>query len=130
MVKKKKIREDFDEIFKTGDENKIKTMLNEHPWLLEEVSSEMNELMENEQQIIAALGIMEDELGESVPINDILYCLKNDFNIRKSEEELKEILDNLITLDIVEKTQKGWILTHEGGKICDDFLNRFIKQSE
>lgn len=130
MVKKKKIREDFDNIFKSGDEDKIKTMLHEHPWLLEEVSNEMNQVMEKEQQIIAALGIMEDELGDTVPLNEILYSLKNDFDIRKSEVEVREILENLIPLDIVKKNQNGWNLTTEGGRICDDYLNRFVKFSE
>ncbi|MBY9005164.1 MAG: hypothetical protein KGD63_00215 [Candidatus Lokiarchaeota archaeon] len=130
MVKKKKIREDFDDIFRSGDEEKIKTMLKEHPWLLEEVSNEMSEVMENEQQIISALGIMEDELGESVPLNDILYSLKNDFDIRKSENELKEILENLIPLDLVKKSENKWSLTNEGGRICDDYLNRFVKLHE
>ena len=130
MVKKKKIREDFDNIFKSGNEEKIKAMLHEHPWLLEEVSNEMNQIMEKEQQIIAALGIMEDELGESIPINEILYCLKNDFDIRKSEIEAKEILENLIPLDIVKKSQNRWSLTNEGGRICDDYLNQFFKLSD
>ena len=130
MVKKKKIREDFDNIFKSGEEDKIKTMLHEHPWLLEEVSNEMNQVMEKEQQIIAALGIMEDELGDTVPLNEILYSLKNDFDIRKSEVEVREILENLIPLDIVKKNQNGWNLTTEGGRICDDYLNLFVKFSE
>ena len=127
MVKKKKIREDFDKIFKSGDEQKIKEMLHEHPWLLEEVSNEMNQLMEKEQQIIAALGIMEDELGDAVPLNEILYCLKADFDIRKSEIEVKEILENLIPLELVVKKPNGWSLTNEGGIICDDYINRVVK---
>ncbi len=127
MGKKKKIRENFDEIFKSGDEKKIKRMLHEHPWLLEEVSNEMNQLMEKEQQIVAALGIMEDELGDAVPINEILYCLKADFDIRKSEVEVKEILENLIPLELVVKKPNGWSLTNEGGTICDDYINRSMK---
>ncbi|TXT62351.1 MAG: hypothetical protein BAJALOKI3v1_610008 [Promethearchaeota archaeon] len=127
MFKKKKIREEFDEVFKAGDEGKIKEMLDENPWLLEEVSHEMNEVMGEEQQIIAALGVMEDELGGTAPLNEIILSLKVDFEVNKSEDEVLSILENLLSLELVKKHSDGWSLTNEGARICDDYLNQNLE---
>ncbi len=130
MFKKKKIREDFDEIFKSGDQKKIKQMLEEYPWLLEEVSEEIDEAMEDEEEIIAAIGVMEDELAKPVSIDDILFCLRADFNIKQSEEKVKQMLENIEKLNLIEKKEEGWILKGDGGKICDDFLNKHLGELE
>jgi len=126
MFKKKKIREDFDEIFKSGDQKRIKQMLEENPWLLEEVSEEIDEEMEDEEEIIAAIGVMEDELGKPVSIDDILFCLKSDFDIKQSEENIKKMLENIEKLNLIEKKKDGWRLKAEGEKICDNFLNKHL----
>ena len=130
MAKKKKIREEFDKIFKSGDEKSIKKMLDTFPWLLDEVSTEMSKVMGNQHQIISALGVMEDELGGSVPIDEIVFCLKVDFNIRVSEEEVLQILTEVEELGLVKKDANGWLLTNEGGKICDDYLNKNLQKLE
>ncbi|MHA1105415.1 MAG: hypothetical protein ACTSPN_06795 [Promethearchaeota archaeon] len=104
MAKKKKIREDFEIVFKSGNEREIKKMLDKNPWLLDEVSSQFDETMGIQEQIIAALGVMEDELGNSVPIDEISFCLKVDFDVN------------------------GWGLTPSGGKVCDDFLVKNMKK--
>ncbi|MFW9972235.1 MAG: hypothetical protein ACFFDF_18765 [Candidatus Odinarchaeota archaeon] len=124
MGKKKKIREEFDILFQKGDEKAIKKMLDKNPWLLDEVSHSMDAGMEEQNQIIAALGVMEDELGGSVPIDEIVFSLKVDFNIRKTEDEVHTILTSVEKLKLVKKDTNGWSLTNEGGKICDDYLNR------
>ncbi|MFW9936047.1 MAG: hypothetical protein ACFFD5_00205 [Candidatus Thorarchaeota archaeon] len=125
---KKKIREEFNEIFKTGNEKKIKKMLEKNPWLLDEVSTEMDEVMEEEQYIVAALGVMEDELGGPVPIDEIVFSLRVDFNINKSEEEIEANLINVKKLGLVKKEHNGWILTNEGGRVCDDYLNKNLEK--
>jgi len=130
MFKKKKIREDFDAIFKSGDEVAIKRMLEEYPWLLDEVSSEMDEIMTDQKQVIAALGVMEDELGGAAPIDEIIFCLRVDFSIRKTEEEVQGILNNVENLGLVKRESNGWILTNEGGKACDIYLNSHIEDIE
>ena len=127
MFKKKKVREEFDAIFKTGDEDSIKRMLDENPWLLDEVSSEMDEIMTDQRQVIAALGVMEDELGGAVPIDEIVFSLRVDFNIRKDEVEVQGLLNNIENLGLIKREGNGWILTSEGGNVCDDFLNRNIE---
>ncbi|MFW9950652.1 MAG: hypothetical protein ACFFKA_11090 [Candidatus Thorarchaeota archaeon] len=126
MAKKKKIREQFDSIFQSGDEKAIKKMLDKYPWLLDEVSTEMNEVIEEQQQVLAALGVMEDERGGAVPIDEVSFSLRVDFNIRKTEEEIINLLNATETLGLAKKDPNGWKLTREGGKVCDDFLNKTL----
>ncbi|TKJ23659.1 MAG: hypothetical protein CEE43_03075 [Promethearchaeota archaeon Loki_b32] len=121
---KKKIREEFDKLFKKGNEKAIKKMLDKNPWLLNEVSHTMGAGMVEQSQIIAALGVMEDELGGPVPIDEIIFSLRVDFNIRKSEDEVHTILTSAENLHLVKRDANGWSLTNEGGRICDDYLNK------
>jgi coproporphyrinogen III oxidase-like Fe-S oxidoreductase len=130
MVKKKKIREEFERVFQSGNEKEIKKMLEKNSWLLDEMTSEMDEKMGIQDQVIAALGVMEDELARSVPIDEISFCLKVDFNIDESEEQIREVLFNVEKLGLVKKDANGWRLTNEGGKICDNFLNKLLSKSE
>jgi len=130
MFKKKKIREDFDAVFKSGDEAAIKRMLDENPWLLEQVSSEMDNIMTDQRQVIAALGVMEDELGGAVPIDEIIFSLRVDFALRKEEMLVQELLNNVENLGLVKREGNGWILTNEGGRVCDDYLNRNLEDIE
>jgi len=130
MGKKKKIREEFDDLFKRGDEKAIKKMLEKNPWLLDEVSNSMDAGMVEQNQIIAALGVMEDELGGPVPIDEIIFSLRVDFNIRKSEEEIHSILTSVENLNLVKRDSNGWSLTNEGGRICDDYLNKNLGKFE
>jgi len=128
MFKKSKIREEFDEVFKSGNQKQIKQMLEEHPWLLNEVSEEMNQEIKHEEEVIAAVGVMEDELTKPAPLNEIVFCLKVDFNIKKSKEEVQEILRKIEQLNLVEKKGEGWTLTNEGEEMCDTYLNKQIKE--
>jgi hypothetical protein len=127
---KKKIREEFDKLFKKGDEKSIKKLLEKNPWLLDEVSNTMDAGMLEQNQIIAALGVMEDELGGPVPIDEIVFSLRVDFNIRKSEDDVHKILTSTEDLNLVKRDANGWSLTSEGGRICDDFLNKNLGKFE
>lgn len=127
---KKKIREEFDKVFKKGDEKAIKKMLDRNPWLQDEVSSSMDAGMTEQNQIIAALGVMEDELGGAVPIDEIVFSLRVDFNIRKGETDVLDILRSVENLSLVKRDSNGWTLTNEGGKICDEFLNKKLGKFE
>ena len=130
MVNKKKIRAEFDKIFASGNEKRIKKMLDKFPWLLSKVSDELNNTIGEQQQIIAALGVMEDELGRPVPLDEINFSLRIDFNITKSEEEVHEILRSSEDLRLVKKDSNGWTLTAEGEKVCDDYLNKTLGKIE
>lgn len=121
---KKKIREQFDAVYETGDEQEIKKMLKRNPWLGDEMKTSMDANMTKQNQILVALGVMEDELGGSVPIDEIVFSLRVDFNIRKKEAEVHQILGGIEDLNLVKREANGWSLTREGGKICDEFLNK------
>ena len=130
MVNKKKVREEFDTIFESGNENAIKLMLDKFPWLLNEVSNKMEGSIGEQQQIIAALGVMEDELGGPVPLDEIVFSLRIDFNIRKTEEEVHKILTSTEELNLTKKDSNGWVLTVEGEKVCDNYLNKTLGKIE
>jgi len=125
-MKKKKVRKLFDEVFKSGDQVAIKKMLDEHPWLMEEVSEDINDDLQEQSQVLAALGVMEDDLGQPVPIQEIIFSLKEDFGIRKSNEEVLSLLSEAEKLKLVIKESSGWSLTESGGDICDNYLNKKI----
>ena len=130
MVNKKKIREEFDRIFESGNKNAIRMMLDKFPWLLNEVSNRMEGAIGEQQQIIAALGVMEDELGGPVPLDEIVFSLRIDFNIRKTEEEVHKLLTSTEELNLAKKDSNGWTLTVEGEKVCDDYLNKSLGKIE
>ena len=130
MVNKKKIREEFDKIFESGNENAIKMMLDKFPWLLDEVSNKMEDVIGEQQQVIAALGVMEDELGRPVPLDEIIFSLRIDFNIKKTEDEVLDILRSTEELNLARVDSNGWSLTIEGEKVCDSYLNKNIGEFE
>lgn len=121
---KKRIREQFDAVYQSGDEQAIKKMLKRNPWLREERKASMDASMTKQNQVLVALGVMEDELGGSVPIDEIVFSLRVDFNIRKDEAEVHGILGGIENLNLVKREANGWSLTKDGGKICDEFLNK------
>ncbi len=127
---KKKIREQFDVVFQNGDEQSIKKMLTKNPWLRDELKTSMDANMTNQNQVLVALGVMEDELGGAVPIDAIVFSLRVDFNIRKDEAEVHQLLGGIETLNPVKRDANGWSLTKEGGKICDEFLNKNLGKFE
>ena len=67
---KKKIREQFEQVFKEGNDKAIKKMLSKNPWLLEEISQEMDATMKEEDLILAAIGVMEDDLNHPITIEE------------------------------------------------------------
>jgi hypothetical protein len=124
MGKKKKIRDQFDDVFKAGNEKAIKKMLDKHPWLLNEVSKDFDAGMSEQNQVLAVLGVMEDDIGGAVPIDEIVFSLKTDFNTTKLEGDVLNILKNVESLNLVKRESSGWILTPEGSKLCDEYLNK------
>ncbi|MCK4282653.1 MAG: hypothetical protein KAX10_11085, partial [Candidatus Lokiarchaeota archaeon] len=108
MAKKKKIRDDFEFYFKRGDEEKIKQMLVDYPWLLDEQQRRMDSDIGQQNEVLAALGVMEDELNSPVPIDEIIFSLRVDFNIQKKRDEVLEVLNNIKSLGYVKKEENGW----------------------
>lgn len=124
VLKKKKIREEFQQYFKSGNEAMIKKMLLDHLWLLEEWEDKMDSNVHEQSLIIAALGVMNDEKGgKPVPLEDVISCLRVDFKNKKDDSAVRDVLIACEGLGYCEKNENGWILTQEGEKICDDYLN-------
>ena len=129
MAKKKKIREEFEVVFKAGDDKAIKKMLAENPWLLEELSQEMDSIMREEDLIAAAVGVMEDDLNQPISLEQILLCLKEDFNTSKKMDEVRRLIHSIEKLNLVKKVGEGWVLTDEGGDACDEYIKKFRLRS-
>ena len=126
---KKKIREQFEKVFKEGNDKAIKKMLSKNPWLLEEISQEMDATMKEEDLILAAIGVMEDDLNHPITIEEILLCIKQDFKKSKNMSQVEELLENVNKLNLVKKIDDGWTLTDEGGEACDEYIRKFRAQS-
>ena len=125
---KKKIREQFEEYFRSGNETMIKKMLEENPWLLHEQQAKMDANLEKQSLILSALGVMNDENGgKSAKIDDILLCLRTDFKQKKNKDLVINILEDAETMRYCRKLHDGWILTSEGERICDNYLNSHIE---
>ena len=105
-----------------GDEAKKKELLAENPWL-QEYLDDGDETDVNLKQACAALGIMEDELNGAVPVDEVLFCLRQDFNTTLSRSQIDGILLDLEKKGYIKSELQGYVLTGEGGRICDAFLN-------
>ena len=123
MGKKKKIREEFEELFKQGDEKAIKKMLDKNPWLLNEMETSMDEGMAEQNQIIAALGVMEDELSNPAPLEEISFCLRVDFKNQMDDGQINTYLEENQSLGLCRRVGNGWQLTPDGEKKVDIYLN-------
>lgn len=73
--------------------------------------------------VLAALAVIEDDLGDSVPLEDIAFSLRADFKIKMGESKIANILQNFEKDGYVKKNdQKKYSLTSKSGEIADDFL--------
>jgi hypothetical protein len=124
MFGKSKIRAEFEKAFKENDEKRMQSMLAENPWLLAEWESKMDGTSSGDQKVVlAALGVMEDEINGPVPVDELSFCLRVDFKLKKDDTAINGVLSESETLGYCRKAQSGWQLTPEGGKICDNYLN-------
>ena len=126
---KKKIREEFNKYFSAGNETMIKKMLKEYPWLLQEQQIKIDINLEKQGIIISALGVMNDENGGlPASIEDIIFCLRADFKQpKKNREEIVNLLHDAEILGYCTSAENGWVLTIQGERICDNYLNSHIE---
>ena len=129
MAKKKMIRQQFDSFFKSGNERMIKKMLIDYPWLLQEQQNQMDDNMRTTGLVISSLGVMNDENGgKPVSVDDVIFSLRMDFKqSKKGLENVANILEDAETMGYCTNKDKGWILTLEGERICDNYLNSHIQ---
>ena len=124
MFGKSKIRAEFDNAFKSGDEARMQKLLGEHPWLLAEWEAKTEGGGSAEQQIIlAALGVMGDELSGPAPVDEISYSLRVDFKKKMDDGTIISLLQEAQSVGYCRQVQGGWKLTPEGGKVADNYLN-------
>ena len=74
------------------------------------------------QLVIAAVGVMQDELNGPVPTDEISFCLRVDFKRKIKEASLLSLLNQAVHSKQIEKIQPGWQLTMDGAKIADQVL--------
>ena len=72
--------------------------------------------------VLAALGVIEDDIGESIPLEEIAFSLRADFQLKMSESKIANILQNLEKDGYVKFDQKKYSLTLKSQEIVDGFL--------
>ncbi len=123
MFKKRRIKKELDIALAEGDDAKVELLLKENPWLQDYVD-ENEDTDVNSKRVCAAIGVMEDELGTPVPLDEILYSLENDFIGKSTRSQLESICIELETKGYIKSQDNGYTLTVEGGRICDKYLNK------
>ena len=66
---------------------------------------------------------MEEDLFKE---EDEFYCSICGKHL-ETEDEVNVILNGVENLGLVKRDFNGWILTSEGGRTCDDYLNRNLE---
>lgn len=124
MFKRRRVKKDFDVALAEGDDAKIEQLVRENPWLqdyVEDVSEETDLAM---KRTCAAIGIMEDELNMPVPVDEIAYSLEMDFSSAVPVSKVEQACIELEAKGFVKRQLQGYVLTVEGGRVCDKFLNK------
>ena len=79
------------------------------------------------QLALAALGVIEDNLTDEAPIDDINFSIRIDFQHRMKEIHLANLLAQASSQGYVIGTEKGWRLTPAGEVYVDKFLESYQK---
>jgi len=58
------------------------------------------------------------------------HMMQADVTEAQLKAEILDILADVEKLNLVKRDSNGWSLTNEGGKICDEFLNRKLGKFE
>ena len=80
-----------------------------------------NQISEN-QLVLTALAVMNDEFNDPVPVDEINFCLRIDFKYKINDSQLLSSLSHAISAKYVEKTAKGYRITPQGASIADGVL--------
>ena len=75
-----------------------------------------------EYAVITALGVIEDDIGEPVSIDEILLSLRADIKIKLNVSKIAGILQKLEKEGYVKNNQNKYSLLDSGGEIVDAFL--------
>ena len=75
-----------------------------------------------EYAVLAALGVIEDDIGEPVSIDEILLSLRADIKIKLNVSKIAGLLQKLEKEGYVKNNQNKFSLSESGGEIVDAFL--------
>lgn len=75
-----------------------------------------------EYAVLAALGVIEDDIGEPVSIDEILLSLRADIKIKLNVSKIAGVLQNLEKEGYIKNNQNKFSLLESGGEIVDNFL--------
>ena len=117
MFKKSKIRKDFEDAFRANDEATMQNLLAENKWLLDEWNQKLNNSHSEQSLMLAALGVMEDEFANPVPVDEIAFCLRYDFKVKKETDEIIQALNDAEALGLCKKIKNTWSLTPEAANL-------------
>ncbi|MBN2153798.1 MAG: hypothetical protein JW839_20235 [Candidatus Lokiarchaeota archaeon] len=124
MWKKRRIKKDFDTAVAEGNDARIEQLVKENPWLQDYVDESGDETDVNVKRICAAIGIMEDERTAPATIDDIVESLAQDFKVNMSPPQVESVCMDLENKGYIKAQDAGYLLTVEGGRICDNYLNK------
>lgn len=128
MFGKSKVRKDFEDAYKAGNEALMNKLLGENPWLIDEWESRQDGAQGDILLILAALGVMEDEIGGPAPLDEISFSLRVDFKKKLDDAQINALLAEGENMGYCRRAQNGWQLTAEGGKKADNYLNAHAVQ--
>ncbi len=124
LWKKRRIKKDFDTAVAEGNDAKIEQLVKDNPWLQDYVDDNGDDTDVNVKRVCAAIGIMEDELSTPATLDDIVGSLSQDFKVNMSQSQVEGICLDLENKGYIKAQDAGYVLTVEGSRICDNYLNK------
>jgi hypothetical protein len=129
LFKKRRIKKDFDTAVAEGNDAKMEQLVKENPWLQDYVEDNGDDTDVNVKRVCAAIGIMEDELNSPATLDDVVLSLEQDFKATISKGEVDGICMDLENKGYIKAQDPGYVLTVEGGRICDNYLNKQARET-
>jgi hypothetical protein len=123
LFKKRRIKKDFDTAVAEGDDAKVEKLVQENKWLADYVE-DADDTDITVKRVCAAIGVMEDELNAAVSLEGIVQSLNQDFKASMSRSQVETTCIDLENKGYIKNQDQGYVLTVEGGRICDNYLNK------
>ena len=80
--------------------------------------------IKDDQLMLAAIGVMNDEFNGPVPMDEINFCLRIDFKCKIKDSMLLSLLNYAINSNMIIKEPNGYLLTPQGDNIADEVLKQ------
>jgi len=123
MLSKGKAKSQLKKVLAAEDYDEVNRLILEYPFLIDEFKTlQKYPNLDIDGAIIAATGVMEDELAGPVKVEDIVKSAIQDFRKSITEIEVFSILDKIERQGFIQKRGIGWVLTARGSELCDQTL--------